>query len=195
MHEIKLIRSKRRSIVLEIRPDLSILVRAPLRMKQADIDRFVELKQGWLETNFEKMKAKILRLEDKRAALGAEEQKMKKFNEDELKELVARAKEIFHKRVEYYAPIIGVTYGRITIRKQVSRFGSCSSKGNLNFNCLLLLAPEEVLDYVVVHELCHRKHMNHSKLFWTEVENTLPDYKQHKKWLKDNGFSLIGKLP
>ncbi len=90
---------------------------------------------------------------------------------------------------------MGVSYGRITIRSQRTRWGSCSSKGNLNFNCLLLLCPEAVQDYVVVHELCHRKELNHSPKFWAEVERICPDYKTHRKWLKENGSSLIGRLP
>ena len=91
----------------------------------------------------------------------------------------------------YFAKQIGATYGRITIRNQKTRWGSCSSKGNLNFNCLLMLAPSEVIDYVVVHELCHRKEMNHSKAFWSEVEKVLPDYKAHVKWLKDEGGNIM----
>lgn len=94
-------------------------------------------------------------------------------------------------RVEYFAKVIGVTYGKITIRNQKTRWGSCSSKGNLNFNCLLMLAPSEVLDYVVVHELCHRKQMNHSKAFWLEVEKVLPNYKEVRKWLKEEGSQMI----
>ena len=70
---------------------------------------------------------------------------------------------------------------------------ACSGKGNLNFNCLLLLMPEEVLDYVVVHELCHRKEMNHSARFWEEVEKILPDYRQRRKWLKDNGGRIMDR--
>lgn len=93
-----------------------------------------------------------------------------------------------------YAKQIGVTYGRITIRNQKTRWGSCSSKGNLNFNCLLMLTPPEVIDYVVVHELCHRKEMNHSGAFWAEVEKVLPDYKEQVKWLKENGAQIIGRM-
>ena len=91
-------------------------------------------------------------------------------------------------------PLVGVTYGRITIRSQHTLWGSCSSKGNLNFNCLLMLTPPEVLDYVVVHELCHRKEMNHSARFWAEVEHVLPDYEIQRKWLRENGTALIFRL-
>ena len=79
-------------------------------------------------------------------------------------------------RVRHYAPLVGVSFGRITIRNQRSLWGSCSAKGNLNFNCLLMLTPPEVIDSVIVHELCHRKEMNHSKAFYAEVRRVFPDY-------------------
>jgi predicted metal-dependent hydrolase len=85
---------------------------------------------------------------------------------------------------------MGVEYGRITIRMQKSRWGSCSGKGNLNFNCLLMRTPDEIIDYVVVHELCHLKEMNHSPRFWAEVEKIFPDYKERRKWLKDHGNEI-----
>ena len=88
-----------------------------------------------------------------------------------------------------------VTFGRITIRSQHSRWGSCSASGNLNFNCLLMLAPEAVRDYVIVHELCHRKVMNHSPGFWKEVGAVLPSFQTHRRWLKENGASLLARLP
>lgn len=97
-------------------------------------------------------------------------------------------------RVEYFAPIIGVKYNRIAIRCQKTRWGSCSSKQNLNFNCLLMMAPEEVRNYVVIHELCHLKQMNHSRLFWAEVEKAMPDYKKWRKWLKDNGRYIMEQV-
>ena len=112
----------------------------------------------------------------------------------DIRKLADQASVVIPKRVEYFAEKIPVTYGRITIRNQKTRWGSCSSKGNLNFNCLLMLAPPEVLDYVVVHELCHRKEMNHSERFWREVENILPDYRERKKWLKENGGRLIARM-
>ena len=91
-------------------------------------------------------------------------------------------------------PLVGATVGKVTIRNQKTRWGSCSAKGNLNFNCLLMLCPEDVRDYVVVHELCHRKEMNHSARFWTEVERVLPDYRTRRKWLKEFGCEIIGRL-
>lgn len=90
---------------------------------------------------------------------------------------------------------MGISFGRITIRSQHTRWGSCSADGNLSFNCLLMFAPESVQDYVVVHELCHRKHMNHSPAFWAEVEKVLPDYRLQKAWLKEQGTSLLARLP
>ena len=113
------------------------------------------------------------------------------MTEAELEELVFSAGRVIPERVKLYAPMVGVDYGRITIRNQKTRWGSCSSNGNLSFNVALMRVPLEILDYVVVHELCHRKEMNHSKRFWSEVEKIIPDYKQREKWLKDNAY-LIG---
>lgn len=94
-------------------------------------------------------------------------------------------------RVDYYAPRIQVQYGRITIRNQKSRWGSCSSWGNLNFNWKLIMAPPEVLDYVVIHELCHRIEFNHSERFWKLVYQQMPDYEAWKKWLKSHSVDLF----
>ena len=108
------------------------------------------------------------------------------------KELRERAKSVLTQRTAYFARQIGVTYGRITVRDQKTRWGSCSQTGNLNFNFRLILAPLEVLDYVVVHELCHRRQMNHSTQFWQEVAQVLPDYRKRKAWLTENGWRLMG---
>ncbi len=97
---------------------------------------------------------------------------------------------ILKERVHLYSQRLGVKPGRITIREQKTRWGSCSSKGNLNFNWRLVMASPEVLDYVVIHELCHMKHMNHSNNFWALVQNICPRYKEYRKWLKDNGIKL-----
>jgi len=95
-----------------------------------------------------------------------------------------QAKTVIPKRVRFYAEQMGDTFGKITIKNQKKRWGSCSSARNLNFNRRLIMAPQEVMDYVIVHELCHLRQMNHSSAFWREVEMVLPDYKVHKKWLE-----------
>ena len=90
--------------------------------------------------------------------------------------------------------VLDVDYGKITIRQQKTLWGSCSSNGNLSFNCLLMLTDDEIINYVVVHELAHRKYMNHSKEFYREIENVLPNYKVQQKWLKDNGWKFFARL-
>ncbi|WP_308511030.1 M48 family metallopeptidase [uncultured Treponema sp.] len=113
------------------------------------------------------------------------------FTEDEVKNIKRKARKIIPERVGYWAEI---TYGRIAIRLQSSRWGSCAANGNLNFNCLLVLMPSEVLDSVVVHELCHRRHMNHSKEFYAEIDRVFPDYRRWNKWLKDNGGVYLKRV-
>ena len=171
-----LIRSARKTLALQIHPDGSVIVRAPLKMPAKDIHAFLEEKSEWIAKHLPKTA-------------------VTPFTQEELRQLAEAAKQDLPRRVQYFAPLIGVTYGRITIRSQRSRWGSCSSKGNLNFNCLLMLCPEEVRDYVVVHELCHRIEMNHSPKFWAQVERVCPNYRVHRKWLKDHGGELIGRLP
>ncbi len=183
---IEIIKSKRKTLVIEIKKDLRIIVRAPLFVSDREIRRFVAEKSDWIEKTLQKVQA---RNEQEKKNL------LPKFTKEEIRDLARQALELIPGRVETYAKIMGVTYGKISIRNQVSRWGSCSSKGNLNFNCLLLLCPKEVLNYVVVHELCHRKEMNHSKKFWQLVERFCPEYEQHKKWLKEQGNELIRRLP
>lgn len=179
MEQVQIIRSRRKTLSVQITPEGSIIVRAPMRMSQREIQRFLEEKSGWIQTHLDKVRSQNAR---------AMEQLL---SEEELQQLVQLAKEDLPRRTAHFASAMGVTYGRITIRNQITRWGSCSSAGNLNFNCLLMLAPEEVRDYVVVHELAHRKQMNHSADFWAEVEKILPDYRTQLKWLKDNGGVLM----
>ena len=174
----QIIRSDRKTIAIQILPDGKVLVRAPKRMRMDDIRRFVDSKAEWIEKHLSNRTS----------------QKQQKFTEEEMKALREKARILLTERVQHFAPLIGVTYNQISIRAQHTRWGSCSSKGNLNFNCLLALVPMEVLDYVVVHELCHRKELNHSDRFWNEIAKIMPDYKVRKKWLKDNGFNLIARI-
>lgn len=103
---------------------------------------------------------------------------------------ISEARQLLEDRIKKYSSFIGVFPERLTIREQKTRWGSCSSKGNINFNWKLVMSPLEVVDYVVVHELCHLREMNHSEKFWRLVEAVIPQYKVYRKWLKDNGVAL-----
>ena len=162
--------------------DGRVLVRAPLRTPEAEIRQFMEKHRQWLEKHL----LKAWELERAKAGV-------RKLTEEEIRELMKRAKAVIPERAAYWAERIGVRYGRITIRCQKTRWGSCSTKGNLNFNCLLMLTPPEVLDSIVVHELCHRKEMNHSGRFYAEVLRVMPEYRQHQQWLKEHGEMILSK--
>ena len=193
---VKIIRSNRKTLAIQINPDLSVTVRAPIYASQREIERILKEKEGWIQKHIEKIReqeAKRKEMYGEKGEYGKSAEREYLSNE-EIHKLAEKALEYIPKRVSYFAKQIGVTYGKITIRNQKTRWGSCSSKGNLNFNCLLMLTPPEVIDYVVVHELCHRKEMNHSGAFWAEVEKILPDYKEQVKWLKENGGKIIGRM-
>ena len=178
--EYRILRSSRKTIALQITPEGTVLVRCPNRMPKWQIQQFVDSKKTWIEAHLQKIAARPA---------------APKLTQQELKALAKQAAKDLPERAARFAPLVGAGYGRITIRAQRTRWGSCSGKGNLNFNCLLMLAPEAVRDYVVVHELCHRKEMNHSARFWQQVERILPEYRDSKKWLKDNGSTLLARLP
>lgn len=179
----ELIRSSRKSIAIQVCPDGHLQIRAPKRMRDAEIAEFIEQNSSWISKQCEKMR-KYRESMSEHPPLTIQE----------LHALADQAREILPKRAAYFAEKIGVTYGRITIRNQKTRWGSCSGKGNLNFNCLLMLAPADIQDYVVVHELCHRKEMNHSAKFWAEVAKILPDYQERRTWLKENGVVIMGRM-
>ena len=175
--EYTLIRSSRKTISVQLSPTGEVVVRAPSRMPMRDIARFLEEKRDWIETHLRKLS-----------------EVQPKLTDTELGTLARHAKEVLPEIVARFAPLVGVDYGRVTIRAQRTRWGSCSARGNLNFNCLLMLTPDDVMEYVVVHELCHRKEMNHSARFWAEVERVIPSYRESRRWLKENGGGLIGRL-
>lgn len=180
--KVTVIRSNRKTVAIQVNSNLSVTVRAPRSASEKDIEEILKKKEAWISKHIEKIKKTKERLEA---------ESTEKLTREKVIALAEEALKVIPERVEYFAKVIGVTYGKITVRNQKTRWGSCSSKGNLNFNCLLMLAPPEVLDYVVVHELCHRKQMNHSKAFWLEVEKVLPDYKEVRKWLKEEGSQMI----
>ena len=173
-----LIRSRRKTLSVEITPRGEILVRAPARMAKRDIESFLASRHDWIRAHLAKL-----------------EPAPEPLTPEQLRHLSAEAKRIIPEKAARYADLLGVTFGRISIRSQRSRWGSCSAQGNLNFNCLLMLAPEEILDYVIVHELCHRREMNHSQKFWAAVEQILPDHRRYRQWLKAHGAGLLARLP
>lgn len=178
---VLLVRSSRKTLAVQIRTDGTVIARAPLRMPKDRILCFLSEKASWIRMQQGKMQEREKMRQQARIHLDAAQEK----------ELRERAKSVLAQRTAYFARQVGVTYGRITVRDQKTRWGSCSQTGNLNFNFRLILAPLEVLDYVVVHELCHRRQMNHSTQFWQEVAQVLPDYRKRKAWLTENGWRLM----
>lgn len=178
----EIIRSNRKTLGLEVNTN-GLIIRAPLRSTDKEINLFLLQHKRWIENHLKKVEEQQKSLEG-----------LQPFTDDEIKKLADKALKVIPERVKFYAPKVGVTYGRITIRNQRSRWGSCTSKGNLNFNCLLMLTPPEVIDSVVVHELCHRKEMNHSDKFYAEVLKVFPDYWKWDKWLKANGELLMKRM-
>lgn len=183
MYDYTLVKSRRKTMAVEIKRDGQIIVRVPNRVSRVAAEKFLEEKREWIDKTLAKIKEK----EESRETLP-------KFTQKELYIIKKRAKQEIPFLVEEYASVMGVTYEHISIRAQKTVWGSCTADGNLNFNCLLVLLPERLIRYVVVHELCHRKEMNHSQKFWQEVEKILPDYKELRKQLKDEGEAYLDRL-
>lgn len=182
-YNVEVRRSKRKSAAIKITADMQIVVFVPLYVSDNEIERMVISKSKWIDEHMLKVQSTI----DERS-------KLEKITFEQVKELADQAVEYIPKRVKYYAEKENFVYNKITIKNLVSRWGSCSTKGNLNFNCLLMLTPDYVIDYIVVHELCHLREMNHSEKFWAEVEKIMPDYQRAVLWLKQNGGNLISRM-
>lgn len=170
--------SKRKTLSVAVKADGTVEIRAPRGVSKKYIRDFYESHAEWVENRLAKIRQAMPKPEEK-------------ISEADLKKLKADARIVFARRVEHYAPLAGVTYNKINIRIMKSRWGSCTAKGDLCFNALLLLCPEPVLDSVVVHELCHRKVMNHSADFYREVYRVYPEYAKQNAWLKKNGRTLL----
>lgn len=171
---VRVIRSKRRSLGLQIKSDGTVFARVPERTPEGVVRRFIEEHTDW-----------ILKKRHMWDAPG--EEPVKRLPGVVTESGKRQIRRLVEQRVAHYADLMGISYGRIFMRNQKTRWGSCSSDGNLNFNCRLLFLPPELVDYVVVHELAHRRHMNHSPEFWQEVERYLPDYKERRARLRQYG--------
>ena len=167
--EYEIIYSIRKTISLCVK-DGRLVVKAPLGTSRRRIEEMVASHADWIEKN-------IIKQRERNA-------KFDSLTEKDIANLRKLAKRIIPIKVEHFANIMGLKYGRITITSAKTRFGSCSAKGNLSFSYRLMLYPEEAIDYVVVHELAHLVEMNHSSRFYKIIESVLPDYKKRKKLLK-----------
>ena len=201
--QYNLIRSKRKTISVEITESGEVQVRAPRWSPRLEIEAFLLSNEAWIREQQAKMTINYI-----------ESAWTPKLTGEELKALKKTARIDILSRIEKWVPVVAPnsawapqqlsfleTLGiktqkppRLTIGKQKTLWGSCTPEGNLSFNCLLMLAPEDVRDYVVVHELCHLTHLDHSRAFWNAVERALPNYRVQKKWLKENGHTLLARL-
>lgn len=172
---VQVVYSGRKSIGLEVKQGGIVIARAPYRLPDKELISFIEKHQSWIWEKLDLSKQK----QEERKQTGATAPG--ELTKEETQKILDK----FSARVRYWAGIMGITYGRITIRNQKTRWGSCSSKGNLNFNYQLYYLPENLMDYVIIHELAHRRHMDHSAGFWKEVEKYCPDYKTCRKTLKE----------
>ena len=215
----RIIRSKRKSYGIEISPQGQVTIRAPLRASDHQIHKVIEEKSKWISNKKQLilsrpkvgpkrfMEGEKFLFMGNHYALVLSDHTKKPLELDQYFFLARKhhpkAREVFIKwykkqaktriieRVEGHAAFAGLKYKDIKVSSALRRWGSCSSQRNLNFSWRLILAPVKVIDYVVVHELAHLEEMNHSRHFWNQVELMLPDYKIHKKWLKDHGHSLV----
>ncbi len=172
MIEYRLIRSSRRTLALEVTPELEVLVRAPQRLPQRQIDRFVEQHQAWIQQKLAAQQHRRDKAPDR------------DITPEQEQELRRRAKELLPERVAHYAALMGVTPAGVKITGAKKQLGSCNGKNSLCFSWRVMLYPPQAIDYVVVHELAHVRHHNHSRDFWAFVAQTLPDYRQRQALLR-----------
>ena len=161
-----LIRTDRKTVGITVKAGGEVQIRAPKRMKYADIEKAVQMHADWLRDSIAKMQDK--------PSVPAPDPKQQAF-------LRTQAKKRLPVLVDYWAKRIGVTPTGLKITSARKRYGSCSGKNSLCFSLYLMLSPMDSIEYVVVHELCHIRHHNHSKAFWAMVEQYLPDYRERKK--------------
>ena len=171
MESYELIRSRRRTLALEITRDCRVLVRAPLRLSQAKIDAFVESHAAWIQTHLEQQRQRMASAPPPPTPA-------------DIAALKAKARAVLPEKVAYWSKKMGVRPTGLKITTARKRYGSCSGKNSLCFSCFLMDCPEEAIDLVVVHELCHIREKNHGPRFYALLGQYLPDYKERKKLLK-----------
>ena len=171
----KIIRSRRRTIALVIDREANLIVRAPHSAPEAIIRKFILQKMAWIKAKqefFRKRASSVTQI---------------KIDPQLIPEYKRKARGLIFDRVNYWSGITGWQPKKVRLSNARSRWGSCTVKGTIAINWRLVLAPIEIIDYIVVHELAHLVERNHSKRFWEKVRLHIPDYKGRKKWLKENG--------
>ena len=217
----KLIRSKRKTVGLEVTPEALLIVRAPRNLSQKEIYEIVDKESRWILKNQHFFRANQSRIREKNFVEGEKflfigrsyrlrivsnaprkltvDDKFFYLSEewiDSAREIIEswyrqRANEVVSERAEYYSQLSGIKFKRVNITNAKKRWGSCGARGQLNVAWRLVMAPLRVIDYVIVHELSHIKVRKHSASFWRTVEMTIPGYKLDEKWLRDNGHFLV----
>ena len=212
----ELVRTQRGTLAIIVEEDGRVVVRAPLRLKAASIDEFVTAREKWIRTKQEQARARASRFVPKRYVSGEEflylgDAYRLEIEDRQSRPLIfnsgfhlsraatARAEAVFERwyrrqamrviteRVAVHAAVNGFEFSKIKITSARKRWGSCGSGGNLSFAWRLVMAPLPIIDYVVVHELVHVRHRNHSKRFWSKVKSILPDYRQREDWMDEHG--------
>ncbi len=216
----ELIRTRRRTISIIVDKDAKIIVRAPLNVPEQDIFDFINTKKGWIKQKQNEIIAQKLKRKNKMYISGEKflfmgkhypltySKDLKKSIDFDGEKFIINAKNkqkagelfvkwykhtariIFHEKLEVFSRETGLQYNSLKINSAKSRWGSCSSKKNLNFSYRLIMTPEFVIDYVLLHELAHTVEMNHSKKFWEIVESIYPDYLKAEQWLKNNSYTI-----
>jgi len=214
----KIIRSHRKTLALQVTEGGELVVRAPFLLPELAIKHFIKQKATWIQKKQEHALQKKEEVPVKKYVEGDTFQFLgekyllkrpttvknnidlhdflliKSTLSDPAKKLEVwykkEARRYFSDRLDYYTDLSGIKFKKLRLSGAAKRWGSCSSKKTISLNWRLIMAPEEIIDYVIIHELVHIKHMNHSKKFWIGVEKLCPEYKKFRKWLRDNGHKL-----
>ena len=208
-----LIRSNRRSVSLEIRGKGELIVRAPLRLAHSSILDIVRKKAEWIKEKQQQMKARKLPADNEKYFLGQKlnvitipgEKASVSFDENNLfitmpqhrtvqallsRWYKAKTLEIVLPRTVHFAKEFGLGFTKVSISTASRRWGSCNKKGHITFSFRLIMLPSDIVDYIIIHELAHIVELNHSSRFWATVHKMMPEYEQHEKWLKHNGYKF-----
>ena len=214
----QIIRSKRKTLSLSINENADLVVRAPHRASYDEIQKFISEKSAWIDNKQRLIKAQLednLNQHSSNKCLYLGSLYPLKIDNNSIepisfngqmftitnvnKERISLSLKSWYKkrfievalpRLSYFSDKHKLKVNQVRVKEQKTLWGSCSSKNNINLNYLLIMAPMKVIDYVIVHELVHTIHKNHSAKFWQKVETIMPNYKDARNWLKDNGYKL-----